>query len=201
MVNKEIDQKRLNNIESILFSLTTENKLYINDEARYFSRFLGNCFIFDEEDIKALDKEGGYYFDRPVAPLFKMIGERIIETKSNLSVFYTDKFMIINIPQYESDYLLDNMCYSMFTVDTDYNKDDKYGVPKELFGFHCHYSGKMIYFHREEDLNGYVGVFKNFYVGVDDVKTYNLTRFELDGKHNPRLMNLDGYSLGVPMNH
>lgn len=105
--------------------------------------------------------------------------------------------MIINIPQHEADYLIDNMRYSMFIVDSRNKFMGNQEVPKELFGFRSHFSGREIYFHREVDLKNYVESYKSFYIGEEDVMTYTTTKYTPGNDYKPsELVVFDSYSLG-----
>lgn len=86
MSNKEINQKRFENFEELLLIPYDDGLIDLSSDARNFSAFLGNSFIFDENDIKVIDQESGHYFDQPVKPLFEMVANRVKETGSPLSV-------------------------------------------------------------------------------------------------------------------
>lgn len=86
---------------------TGEN--FIDEEARYLSKYLGGYLVFDEAGVLDIDRQGGYKFDEPVSKLFAKVANELKETGSRLSVFHTDKMMIINIPRYQAEYFVEEM--------------------------------------------------------------------------------------------
>lgn len=186
--------KRFNNFMAHLFiedGETGEN--YIDEEARYLSKFLGGCFIFDEIDVKNIDRLGGYEFAEPVSELFAQVANELKETGSNLSVFYTDRMMIISIPRYQAEYFVEEMGYSMFNMEC-WTNDKSYGNTVELHVLESQIHNYRICFENKSDLDGYLEVYNDFYRNQEGCNA-TIETIEVSHADEDNMAIFDGYAL------
>ena len=186
--------KRFNNFMVRLFIEDGETgKNYIDEEARYLSKFLGGCFVFDETDVKNIDRLGDYEFAEPVSELFAQVANELKETGSDLSVFYTDKMMIINIPRYQAEYFVEEMGYSMFNMEY-WSNDRSYGRQTKLHALKSPIHNYWICFENKSDLDSYMEVYNQFYRNSPDCDaTIKVIEINPDDEKNMAIF--DGYAL------
>ncbi len=186
--------KRFNNFMSHVFIEDgADGKNYIDENARYLSKFLGGCFIFDEADVLDIDRQGGYEFDEPVSELFVKVANELKETGSRLSVFYTDKLMVINIPRYQEEYFVEVVKYSMFNME--YWKNVKHcNEPVKLYGFKSPIHNYRICFQNKSDLDGYLEVYNDFYRDQEGCNA-TIEIIEVSPVDEDKMAIFDGYVL------